>query len=659
VSLETTLRPSPTDPRHPPDLVWKRLSGLIAAPGRSRVRLWNTETDKFSDTAKLTERLPARPAATYLYAHRRTQLLCLDFDAKRYGPQAVQTDMDTAVSWITQCGGVIVADRSSSGGGHVLAPLAIGTAASVEEMVQLLRLLASRLPTLDITPATNAETGCITPPGSPCREGGYRQLQGSLEDAIEAFTTRSQPTLLPRLAMLLGALNPIPGRETPHSGAAAGPDMAVYTIGAGDGRRLMAEYVRDDPMPPAVADYATTGAISGSRPTWQSNHEPRQSVVVNAVSRGHSHASLRDMIAPGGGWHDGLGQAYRRYDHRADQALGRDVDKALDWLITNVLKSHPLRHKSKNTPGGLEQGPRGPENLRLWLANAMAWADGEYAGTRYRWTVHAVLQSLAFYAVVAGEQRAGTWLVGVGGRTLSLCCGLLSEDSVWRVLADLRDRPGAPLVLVRSHGGTEADTYALTSQHKMAAAAAGAQRVRIEPVHDGWIVVGHHLRRIYELITHHGLTQKADLYAAAAVGRSTGDAMVLDLQIAGLVVRTGRGSVGRGAVSLEDIAERQRLAQDRADRLERHRRERVAWNEWLLRRERERDYRPGDVELLGQAVGGAPRGEYGQAEESVELAYLESVMATGPPPFDEFELELAAVELIARELGGRIVAAAG
>ena len=65
-------------------------------------------------------------------------------------------------------------------------------------------------------------------------------------------------------------------------------------------------------------------------------------------------------------------------------------------------------------PYGLE-GPRGPKDLQDWLANALAWADQEYAGKRYRWTVHAVLQTIAFYAVVAGEQRSGTWLVGVGG----------------------------------------------------------------------------------------------------------------------------------------------------------------------------------------------------------------------------------------------------
>ena len=89
-------------------------------------------------------------------------------------------------------------------------------------------------------------------------------------------------------------------------------------------------------------------------------------------------------------------------------------------------------------------------------------------------------------------------------------------------------------MLARQHIGTEADVYALTSQNHVTRDPARAERVRIEPVHDAWIVLGHHLRRIYELVAHHGLTNKADIYAAAAVPRATGDAMVIDLEVVGL-----------------------------------------------------------------------------------------------------------------------------
>lgn len=627
------------------------MARLVAAPGRSRMRLWNPQTAKFSDTAKRTDRLPTQPAAVYLYTHRRTQLLWLDFDAKRYGAAAVDADVAVATSWIIECGGVVITDRSTSGGRHLMCPLAIGTAASLDEMVQLVRLLAARLRTLDITPNTNAETGCMTPPGSPCREGGYRLLDGPLEGALEAFTTRSAPDLLPQLYMLLGAL-----KSTPPASAlttSTNEDNQAYTVGDGDDQRLAPPYVRNEPLPQEVADYAIHGAISSARPTWQSNHEPRMSVVTQAIARGHSLASLRDMIARGGPWQHGLGQAYQRYYHRADEALERDCIKALDWLITNLLKSSPPRHKTKYTPGGAIEGPCGPKDLRDWLANGLAWADQEFVGKRYRWTVHAVLQTIAFHAVVAGEQRSGTWLVGVGGRALSVGCGLLSEDTVWRVLADLRDRPGAPIMLTRQHIGTEPDVYALTSQHRVTTNPARAERVRIEPVHDAWIVLGHHLRRIYELVAHHGLTNKIDLYAAAAVPRATGDAMVVDLEVVGLIRRAGRGTVERGETDLDTVADRHRLTEYRLERIERHRAERAAWRAWLDARQQMHDHPGQDKELETNGADLVIAGE----TDSAERAYRSAVMTTGPPDYDDVDFERDALEMIADLLGGRIVAA--
>lgn len=647
---------APATPVCPPELVWKRLTRLLAAPGRSRMRLWDASTEKFTDTAKRSDRLPRRPAALYLYSAGRTQLLWLDFDTKHHSKNAVDTDVATAVSWLRQCGGVTITDRSTSGGRHVICPLAIGTSASHDEITHLVRLLAARLPTLDITPNTNPETGCLTPPGSPCREGGFRQLDGTLDAAVDALTTRSAPHLLPRLYMLLGALKTPPHHtRTPH---AEDVHLATYLEGVGDDRRVATTHRRRDPLPADVEAYAAHGARSSSRPTWRSNHEARMSVVTQAIARGYSLDELRTMIAPDGAWHHGLGNAYQRYRHAADHALERDFNKALDWLITNVLKSSPPRHKSKNSQGGV-RGPRGPGDLRRWLANALAWADQEFAGKRVRWTVHTVLQSLAFHAAINGEQRSGVWLVGVGGRSLALSAGLLSEDTVWRVLSDLRDRPGAPIVLVRHHVGIDADVYALTSQNIVTPAAAErAQRLRIEPVHDAWSVLGHHLRRVHELVVHHGLRTKADVYAAAGVPRATGDAMVVELEIAGLLERPSRGAVAPGAFSLDDIAERHRLGDSRAHRIQTYQAERRRWREWLAKREHAR-HGPLTTSNTGDSVAETTAVLAGQDDGADRLhqAWLTSVMATGPPD-DPIDMELAAIDTIAEILGGRIVAAA-
>src|SRR3954451_17694962 len=156
-------------PPEPPQRVWTTLAPLVSAPGRRSVRVYNPDTGTFSDSAKLTNALPARPAAPYLYTSAgRPPLIALDFDDKRGSRSAVDADVATAAEWITRCGGVIVTDHSP-GGRHLLTPLAIDTTASAAEMNALVRLLAARLPTLDITPNTNPATGCLSAPGTPTK----------------------------------------------------------------------------------------------------------------------------------------------------------------------------------------------------------------------------------------------------------------------------------------------------------------------------------------------------------------------------------------------------------------------------------------------------------------------------------------------------------
>lgn len=586
------------------------------------MRVYNADTGTFSDSAKLTNTLPTRPAAPYLYTSTgRTHLIALDFDDKRGGRAAVDADLATAAEWITRCGGVIVTDHSP-GGRHLLAPLAIGTTASAAEMNHLVRLLAARLPTLDITPNTNPASGCLSAPGTPTKTAeGYRQLDGPLETAVAAFTTRSEGGLLPRLYELLGAIKP---RVT----APSEPAAAGYCTEAGADQRLAPHYVRDDPMHPDITAYAQHAVMPTGQRQWASHSEARMAVLTAAIARGHSRASIASLIAPGGPWHRGLGQAYARYRNRADRALDRDFEHALHWLCTNVLKYRHPQHKKKYTQGGKGlTGPRGPSQLRAWLANAQAWADHEFAGKRYRWTVHAVLQTLAWHAYTAGEQKNGTWVVAVGGRSLSLATGLVSEDAVWRVLRDMRDRPGAPLILTRNHVGAEADAYALTMQHTVATQDVWADRVRVEPVHDAWSVAGHHLRRIYELVACHGLTAKADVYAAAAVSRTAGDDAVIALEILGLLTRTGRGTVGAGPTTLDDVAAAHQTESVRQERISRYRTERQQWHLWLDARDQERDE---------DAVAALERATPAEHLEAART-FWEAVMANAPPGDDTDE----------------------
>jgi hypothetical protein len=621
------LTSAPTVPASPA-ATWKALAHLIAA--RPKIRVWDPSTNKFDSTRNLTGRLPRLPAAALIYHRNRTQILVLDFDTKKHGQHTVDADFARALSWITDAGGVAITDQSTSGGRHIVVPLAIATTATPAEIIPLMRLLEARLPSLDKTPMTNPKTGCITVPGSPCREGGHRILDGPLTAAIESFTTRSDPGLLPRLNVLLGALTP-----SPATGPSSAPDAIT---GTGPNARLRPEYTRDADLPERITTYATTGLLPDDS-SWRSHSEARQSVLAHAVLHGHSLTTITALIAPGRPWHTGLASAYTRYHHHADNALARDWRKALTWAAATAPLFRPSRAQEQEHTGGTTKGPR---LLRTWLGNAIAWLDAEYAGHPYRWIGAAVYQALAVHAVRHGETINGVPVVGAGGRALSIAAGLINETTVWQFLRDTRDQAGSPLVRTRPAQGRQPDYYALTQQHQLHVGAHTVARTRVEDVHTAWKIIGHRHRRIYELITHHGLTNPADIFAAAHTSTSTGYTTLAALSTAGLVNRR-RGEVSAGTVTLADTANAHHLDEQRADRIQRHRRERAVWHSWLALRDEARAAAP-EAHGSDKSISEPP--------DQHRSEYLTAVLATGPPTLDE---EQHALELLAELLGGRVL----
>lgn len=622
--------PAPTVPASPA-ATWKSLAPLIAA--RPKIRLWDPTTNKFDTTRNLSSRLPALPAAVLIYQRNRTSILALDFDTKNHDQDTVDNDFARALGWITDAGGVAITDQSTSGGRHIIVPLAIGTSATPAEILPLMRLLEARLPSLDKTPMTNPKTGCITAPGSPCREGGHRVLDGPLTAAIDSFTTRSDPGLLPRLNVLLGALKPAPATTS-----IAGPNAIT---GTGPEARLHPDYIRNTDLPERITTYATTGQLPDDN-TWRSHSEARQAVLAHAVLHGHSLATVTALTAPGRPWHAGLASAYTRYGHHAEKAMARDWDKALNWAATTGPLFRPVRAQEQVHTGGTTQGPK---LLRAWLANALAWLDVQYAGHRYRWIGAAVYQALAIHAVRHGETINGVPVVGAGGRSLSIAAGLLNETVVWEFLRATREQAGSPLVLTRPAHGRHPDHYALTRQHRLHVSAETVTNTRVEDVHIAWKIIGHRHRRIYELIVHHGLTKCADVFAAAHTSASTGYTTVTALSTVGLITRR-RGEVSPGSVTLDDIAAAHHLDEQRADRIQRHQRERAAWHSWLDLREEARTW-AAHPRTSGTAIG---EPDHDRDE------YLAAVLATGPPTPDE---EHHALELVAELIGGRVLSIVG
>lgn len=601
------------------------------------MKVFDPDTKEYRKTRRITDKLPTLMAAVYLYTHRRTTLLALDFDSKSHGQAQVDADFGRALGWLTSCGARVVTDRSTNGGRHILVPLAIGTTASFDEIQSLMRQLKARLPSFDPKPMQNPKEGCISVPGTPCAGGGHRILDGALTDAVSALTERSAPTLLPELYALLGTL-PTP----PQTAIATSPASGVTRTHAGEDERL-AEHARwNKPIPADVAEFAAAGdtALAHGHSRWQSPSEARMSVVLHAVLRGHSLDDIAALAAPGRPW-TGLGSSYRdKHGTRADAQLARDVRRALDYTATLAAEANRPAHRLKNSQWG--QGSTGPHGR--WLAHALAWADREFAGSPFRWTVRDVFQALAIKAAVAGEIRSGTAIVGVGGRGLSLSAGLMPATTTFEVLRRIRDMVGAPILLVRPRIGRDADFYALTTETPDPITPAPLDRVSVADVHPAWSILGRHNRLVYELITHTGMTRPADVYAAARISARTGQLCIAALAGAGLIRREGR-RVGPGSTTLDDIAAAHHLDEVQADLIARYRRERAAWHAWLALQDAMRGTTPDTGERAHTGSQGPILAE--------EDDYLAHVMAHGPPPADD---EYTAIALVADLMGARILA---
>ncbi|OLT31611.1 hypothetical protein BJF84_26595 [Rhodococcus sp. CUA-806] len=275
---------------------------------RQSMRLYDPVAKKYGTSGPLTTKRPALPAAVPLFSHGRARILALDFDAKTHGADAVVDDVARMLQWLRECGGRAVVDVSSSGGRHVLVPLAPGKTVTAEQIRPLLRLLAARLRTLDITPMTNPASGCITVPGSACKEGGHRRLV-DLDPATAAdqLTVGSDPGTLTRLEALLGGSSTVithPVAAQIHTAAAT-----ERILGSGGETRLHPRFCRSTPPPAAVTEFAATGRRDRTR--WPSRSEARH--VRHHPRRPRRHSS-DDIVARAAApdW-AGLRAAYAHY----------------------------------------------------------------------------------------------------------------------------------------------------------------------------------------------------------------------------------------------------------------------------------------------------------------------------------------------------------
>lgn len=651
-------------PTEAPAAVWKALARRLSPTGKDRYKAFDPETREYKRRQKITDKLPTTMAAVDIYsAAGITTVLVLDFDAKEHGPAQVDADFSRAARWVRDCGGRIISDRATSGGRHLIVPLAIGTSATLAEMQQLADQLKVRLRTLDPKP-TKSAAGCISVPGTRCTGGGYRLLDGPLDEAVATLTERSDPTFLPALYALLGTL---PAPTTPSARSASSPShTAEYTEGHDDDRRILQAYWWNRPIPEDVVDFATHGLMTAA---WETRSEARQAVVTNAVLRGYTRGRIRSQMQPGAIW-SALGDAYReKHGIRADMQFDRDFNTAITFAVG---RAHAIAKKTQRKTHGdnythfselsLEDSLAGI--YKRWLAYALAWTDHHFKG-KERWSIRDVWQSLAVKAVVAGELREGIPVIGVGGRAISLSTGLLSHKATARVLRRTRDMVGAPILLNMRAVGREPDVYALVTVNPDGIEPIPLERVHLAAVHPAWSRLGRQHRAIYELIIQNKMTTPADIFAAAKVNERSGHYSLAALAGEGLIIRR-RGHVSAGPVALDDISDEQHLDEVFTARLERYRRERAAWHTWLALREQLR----AAVDAVLAQDEPDWRAKHLDYVPPDHEEFLESVMADLPPPYEEAEQALERlhaadsstvaadadqIALLVRELGASVL----
>ncbi|MEN6431196.1 MAG: hypothetical protein ABFC80_10210, partial [Coriobacteriales bacterium] len=513
-----------------------------------------------------------------------TRLLVLDLDANEHGAAAVSRDAQGLRRLVTSAGGAIVEDfNPGSGGRHLLVPLA--EPVRLDSVRPVLNVLKRLYPTLDVAPMVNTETGCIVPPGSFTKEGSRRQLVGTITAASDALVSRSGRGLLPRLLAEVGSTAAVVDRAHAQS-------RSRSICGK---QRLSEDLILTTPLPDRILAFAEHGH---RQKYWPTRSEARQAVLTACVLRGWS---LQDVMVAAVRW-AGFKDAYAHYAKPAKQ-ITADWNKAFTWAEANAPKFRSAGHKTKP-----QRGLLGTALHSTWLADSRRWALSNLRGRSLHSTLN-VLQAVAACAAVAGEIVNEVACVEVGIRSLSLAAGMMSETSVAEVLAELRDTPGSPLLRVRRAAGVLADRYALVAPSLRETDPIRRARARVEPVHIAWRELGPHLRTVYELIIHEGLTHPADVFAAAHIGTSAGHDALDVLTTVGLI-RRSRGGVEPGDISLDDIATAQELDHRREETIARFKRERNEWRMWLeLRGHLEpQSPVPSDLDTEPAGIAGAPPG---------------------------------------------------
>ena len=615
------------------DAAWELARALSPRP---HVRLADVDDagralNRYSSQLPLTAPTPDRPYAVYLADSAGAyRLLGFDLDPHR-GP--VHEDLTDLRELLDRAGldRHLVCTSGAGGGRHVWVALAEAAPAHLVDAVA--RVLATRLPSLDIGPLVNPVTGCLRPPGAPHRAAGHSEpLDGSLDALLAPRAGNAQ---LQALLALLGAAQtrrPAHERRTVGRDANDAPHLLGERLPLPAGSRTALH----DPLP---ADADTSAVL------W--------TVLVGAARARWRLTDLAPLLATAPGLeHVRTARTGPRRTPRrpcdAEHLLARQWDRAVAFAaatrpLTGGDPAFEARAAAAVTAVAAVQG-RADASPGRWAR------DGGPSDRRVLDAACSQLLAAVRLDVELDIRRLGE-LCGVSRETARRALHRLTADGWLRLVEPAAGVRAARWGLVTpaavpstgdvTSGVSQADPRPEGAGSACAAWRHVLARRLTDLAHDVFTPtpgLGHHAARVYAQLTSHP-QHRRELVTTLGYATTRLDRYLDRLADAGLA-RLVPGMAWR-----RRRADRDRLARDLGtdgvldDRRRRHRIEREAWAWWLdelawmhlphATKRRRRDPAPGQgvLELAGltarQRHGPHPRRPNGRADYAAARAALD------------------------------------
>ncbi len=570
--------------------VWAALAPLLA--GRPEVRESRNGGGSYRGGWRRSfgSHVPGSvPAAVPIYSNAGdTRLLVVDLDVKLGGREQVLTDAAAVAAVVHRCGGELISDESPSGGIHLYIPL--GRPVAFDAARDAARALASRTPSMDVSPMLGLTDGLIRPPGARHRSGGFQVLHGPLDKAVALARIGNPPRVWQRLtealAVELAALT-----TAPPVSAVAAPmvdDVQAAPGSAGVSRRGGPRELAENYL-----QIAHTGVYDTTR--YGSPSQARQAVITAAVWAGMSMVDVLARISDGR-WR-GLASFYARYSNPTSR---REALTKFDW--PNAV-AYVTAQKGKNPGSSLVRqsltSQSTPHRGAPEQANSNRNTQSEFRFLRTWWSAMAIGEQeqhqlgdkpsgwmsrrMVLRALGEAAMKSGSRYVHFGTRSLSIAAGM-DQSTVAAQLRALREERDGLVVLIDGNRGGDGDLYELVMPAVLAQRSGrqdwrGGKLHALRPV---FLELGIPAALVYETLEQaRAPLSSFELITASGLSRSAVYTALETLSAFNLAQqRGGRWSIV-AATSLTGLAEQFGVLETIRKTVQRHRDERAAYRRVL------------------------------------------------------------------------------